>query len=84
MNNKTFPRTSYPPLNPKEQYEVFKQLSKYLDAYDMMVMESEALYGEEFMYEDEWHQSLLSLDMETVSVEIFHMQEQIRYYTFVN
>jgi hypothetical protein len=71
-------------LTPKQQIELYEMLCKFEILFQLLVNKSILQYGEDYMFDDEWNNSSISLDMEVVSIEIYTMNVQLGFYSFYN
>lgn len=71
-------------LTPKQQFELYEMLCKFEILFQLLVNKSILQYGEDYMFDDEWNNSSISLDMEVVSTEIYTMNVQLGFYSFYN
>jgi hypothetical protein len=80
MSNKT----KFQQLTPIQQFELYNMLGKFESMFQELVNKSISQYGVDYLYDDMWNNSELSLDMEVVSTEIYTLNTQLGFYAFYN
>ena len=77
-------KTQFQQLTPIQQFELYNMLGKYESMFQELVNKSIVQYGTDYLYDDMWNNSELSLDMEAVSMEIYTLNIQLGFYAFYN